>query len=184
MNIVARFQERLEVTKGNAICRVIAFIFCCILFLGVLTCSIVFFGYDAKFEQKTPLLPGNHIEVESILNADVFVDKAKFLEVMNGNETFVLFSMRASWYEDVFYMTNRAGLKYVYKQIIPVPDGYWIKSQKIQNGFLVNNIEWNPDMKALFHVFLPAIAMGSILSVVIFVIIGKRALGEAKVPMC
>ena len=184
MNIVAKFQERLEITKRNAICRVIAFIFCCILFLGVLTCSIVFFGYNATLEQKTPLLPGNHIEVESILTADVFVDKAKFLEVADGNETFVLFSTRG-WYGYVFYMTtNQSGLKYVYKQTISVPDGYWIMDEKIQDGYLVNEIAWDPNKKALVHAVLPTIAMGSILLLAIFSIFWKtRELKEPKMIM-
>ena len=178
--LVRIFQERLQVSRRNAICRIIAFIFCCVLFLAVLACSAIFFTYNAKFQEKTLLLPGNHIEVKNILlDADFFVDGAQFMSKMEGNETFVLLSKKE---EAVYYLT-KARWKYIYKQIIPVPNGYWISSQQIKNGFVVSEIVWDANNEVLFHAILPSFALGAIGFVIMFVITWRSSPVHGEVSL-
>ncbi|MBM2817791.1 MAG: hypothetical protein HW401_381 [Parcubacteria group bacterium] len=181
LGLVGKFQQKLQVSRRNAIWRVIAFIFCCVLFLAIAVCPFIL-SYNGKDEVKTLLLPCNYIEVEEILNADFFVDRAQFMSMpkIEGNETFFSFSKKE---EVVYYLTTKAGLKYVYKETIPVPSGYFISSQGIQNGFLVSEIIWDPTKMALFYAFLPAFLLGVIGFVLMFVITWRSSPVHGEVAL-
>lgn len=175
IGLVKKFEEKLEVSKRNAIGRVIAFIFCCVVFVTILVYSFVSIAYPPEFETieyKIPLLFGNSniIETEEILNGDIILNKETFIHIMKDNDIFVSLGR-----ENIIYMINVSGLKYVHKQIIPVRPGYFIFSGHIQNGYVVIKMKFDAHRMSLLHAFLPALLLGTILFVVFYVINWKSS---------
>ena len=74
MNIVRLFQERLAVSRENAIWRIIGFISLSVGFMAIIACAVIFFPYTTSLREEIPLLDGNHTEVSKV-NGDVFWTK-------------------------------------------------------------------------------------------------------------
>ena len=152
IGLVAKFQERLEVSRGNAIWRVIGFIFLLSCFIGIISVSAIFFPYTASFKEEISLLHGHHIQVRElypVLKTGIFkegqeefskvkeVNKRKFLELMKGNETFLCL-----YREKILYLTKIGdGLVYYCNHAIPVSENYLIHTETVQNGHLVREMK-------------------------------------------
>ena len=52
MNIVAKFQERLDIGRGEAIARVIVFIFLSICFVATAVAPFLIFPYKTNIKEK------------------------------------------------------------------------------------------------------------------------------------
>lgn len=148
--LVNKFQERLDVSRRNAVLRVIGFVSLSVCFVAMIfALSYIISLYTYNFKEEIPLLSGEHIQVK-FLNGDVSVDKEKFTELMKkgegkfSNEIFVCLDG-----ERIVYMTKVAGLKYIYEHIVPVShnlfllpsEDYLIRFQRIQDGFVVREIK-------------------------------------------
>lgn len=148
MNMVRLFQERLDVSRGEAIWRLIG-CFSLLACFGatIFALSYVSLLYTYNFKEKIPMLHGRYTKVE-LLNGDVTVDKEKFTELMKkgegkfSNEIFVCLDR-----ERIVYMTKVEGLKYLYyEQIIPVSHYHPIlfqQTQQIKDGFVEREIKSN-----------------------------------------
>ena len=92
--LVSKFGEELDVSRTNAIWRVIGFFFLSTCFVAIIAFFFALFPYTASFTEEVVLLPGNHIQVQQILDGEVVVEKAQFLEMAKGNTTFVALGER------------------------------------------------------------------------------------------
>jgi len=162
--LVPKFQKRLKVSRVNAIWRVIGFLFLSVCFVAVIALAATFFPYTASFNEEVPLLPGNHVQVEKILDGEVQVNRAQFLEIAEGNTTFVSLEE-----ETIFYMTKVAGVSYRYEQTISHPWNYLVSSQKIQNEILVREINRNVGAMILCHIILPLAVLGMLFCLRVFI---------------
>lgn len=153
MGLIQKFEERLEVSRNNAVFRVFAFLVCCALFVAVLAFAALNFPYAGAYTEKVALLPGNHIQVKEILDGEVLVDKENFLRIAAKNESFVALGDKA-----IVYMTKPAGVSYRYNQLIPLRNDYFVSSQKIEDGMAVREIKRSLGM-TVYEVFLGLIVL-------------------------
>lgn len=138
MNLVQKFQERLQISKEDAACRLIAFCLCAGLFAAIILGMAIYFPYASAHTEKVALLPGNHIQVQKILDGDVIVEEADFLRLASHNKSFVALEER-----QIVYMTKIAGVSYRYNQAVPLRNDYTVYSQQIENGMAVREIKRN-----------------------------------------
>jgi len=143
MNIIKKFQTRLTVSKINATWRVIAFCGLIGLFIQVLVGSFLFFPYQAEFVDTVDLIPGNHTQVQNILDGEVLVGKEQFLQIMDANTTFISLGEKT-----ISYMTKVDGVSYRYNQDTPINHGfygnsYFVYSQEIEKGTVIRKIHRN-----------------------------------------
>ncbi len=173
--LVPKFQERLEVSRANAIWRVIGFLFLSACFVVVIVLAATFFPYTASFTEEVSLLPGNHIQVEEILDGEVLLNGAQFLEIAQGNTIFVSLGEKT-----ITYMAKVAGVSYRYDQVVPLRWNYFVSSQKIQqNEILVREINRNVGVMIIVHIIIPLIAL-AMLFVLRVCIQGKRVSGQGR----
>lgn len=152
MNIIRLFEERLEVSRGNAIWRVIASIFLSASFIAIIACAGIFFPYTASFREEIPLLHGNHTEVSKV-NADVVVDKDNFIKIMKDK---TLVSLNG---DTITYMTKSDGMSYCYEDIVSVGRRYHIQSQRIQGGLVVREIKLRKFFTVVFQIIAPLLGL-------------------------
>ena len=142
--LVKKFQDRLEVSRENAIWRIIMFIFLSICFVTTLATAVLFFPSRSSFREEIPILslPLSGIYTQTPareIHGDVEVDKDKFIEMAKGNQISVYL-----YGNGIIYTTKVAGLLYCYKQIIaPVDRWYFIHSHRVQDGFVIREIKRN-----------------------------------------
>ena len=132
--LVSKFQQRLGISRGEAIRRVTIFCFFGVAFVAIIALAILFAPYHG-FTEKTPLLPGDHILVEKILDGDCLVSEADWLRLAEGSTTFVSGKVGA-----IVYMTKVDGIVYRYDQAIPDYFRYRIASQKVSDGMFVREL--------------------------------------------
>ena len=161
--LVPKFQERLDVSKANAIWRVIGFIFLTVCFVATIAVAATFFPYAASFTEEVALLPGNHVQVQQILDGEVLVDRAQFLEIAKGNTTFVAPGEKA-----IVYMAKVAGVSYRYDQTVHLRYGYSVSSQGIQNGMVIREINRSTGLMICFNLVLPLLILFFLFIFIIF----------------
>lgn len=149
--LIEKFEERLEVSKGNAIWRIIGFISLSVGSMAIIACAVIFFPYTISLREEIPLLDGNHTEVSKV-NGDVFLDKDSFIKLMN--KSFVFLNE-----ESITYMTKSDGISYCYEHIVPVRYRYHIQSQQIQGGLVVREIKIDRFSIIATHTILPLIVL-------------------------
>lgn len=146
MNIIRLFEERLEVSRGNAIWRVISFISLSVGFIAIIACAVIFFPYS--FREEIPLLHGKHTEVLKV-NADIVVDKDNFIKMMK-DKTFVSLDRNT-----ITYMTKFDGISYCYEDIVPIGCRYYIQSQRIQGGLVVREMKLDKSFTVTLQIITP-----------------------------
>lgn len=152
--LVPKFQERLNVSKANAIWRAIGFFSLVACSVATIAVVFTFFPYAASFTEEVPLLPGNHIQVQKILDGEVLVNKTQFLQTAEGNTTFV-----SSEEKTIVYMAKVAGVSYRYDQTVPLRYGYFVSSWQIQNGIVVREINRSKGMMIVTYVVIPMVVL-------------------------
>lgn len=156
--LVSKFQERLEVSKANAIWRVIGLLIILACAVAVVMVAAIGFPYASSFTDEIPLLPGNHIQVSKILDGEVLVSKAQFLQTAVGNMTFISLEKHQEQYT-IVYMAKVAGVSYRYEQDAPVRYNYVVPNQQIQNGRLIREIDRNTAGMIWTNILLPIFAL-------------------------
>lgn len=172
--LVSMFRQRLGVSKGNAIWRVIGFLFLPICFVVTIIVAVTFFPYSESLTEEIALLPGNHIQVQQILDGEVLVDRAQFLKMAKGNPIFV-----ASGEMTIVYMTKVAGVSYRYNQDTPLHLRYFVSSQKIRNGMLIKERGRSAFAMILFNVISPLFTLFLLFFLIIRVQQKKAGFGSS-----
>jgi hypothetical protein len=112
--LVSTFQRKLEVSREEAKKKVGDFIIWTVLFLAALVSAIVFFPYSSQIIEETVLLPSTHVQSSEILTyGEVLVSRDQFLELAEGQKTFV-----AATHESTIYMMKKDGVWYRYDDIV------------------------------------------------------------------
>ncbi len=153
MNLVQKFQKELDVSKVNAVWRVIGFFFLSACFVATIVVPFVIFPRPSSFTEEVPLLPGNHVQVSKILDGEVLVGKTQFLQVAEGNTTFVSLEENG-----ITYMTKVAGVSYRYDQAAVPRFPYVVSSQQIQQkGLVVRQMSRDTHDTVMIYIVLPLI---------------------------
>jgi hypothetical protein len=152
--LVPKFQEKLEIPKKEAISRVIRFFLLSACFVAVVVLVTTFFPYAASFTEEFVLLPGNHIQVEEILDGEVLLGEDQFLQKAEGSATFVALGEEA-----IVYMTKVAGISYRHDQTAPTYFNYYISSQKIQDGVALREMARIRSTMVFVWIVLPLIVL-------------------------
>ena len=161
--LITKFQKRLEIDRKNTIKRVSIFIFLVICSVSAIAVSPLFFSHSANFKEEIPILPGSYTQVVKICG-DVLVDKDKFIEIKRNNQTLTFISLNEN---TITYMTKVDGLSYYYEQIVPLAAGYSIRSQIIQEGFVIREIGVDKVLVILIFIIFPSIELFVCLIVVV-----------------
>ena len=148
MGLVEKFQEKLEVSRKEAVARVIVFTVLSLCCLAVIAIVAIGFPYAGSYNETVALLPGDHVQVKEILDGEVLVDEAKFLQVAKGNTTFVELGE-----ETIVYLTKVAGVSYRYEQTVPLRDGYKVSTQHVEGGTAVREINRKTGSMVYSYIF-------------------------------
>ena len=172
--LIPKFQERLGVSRANAVWRVIGFLFLSACFVATIALVVIVFPYTAGFTEKIPLLPGDHTQVQKILAGEVLVNRAQFLQIAEGNTTFVALGT-----ETIFYMTKVAGVSYRYDQDIQAIPlrfhwNYFVSSQQIQNEMVVREINRKINIGVTIILYILSLVVVSSLMWIPIVILGTK----------
>lgn len=138
MSLVQKFEEKLEVSRKNAIMRIAVLFFLILCFFAAIAYGVMNFPYAGGYAETVDLIPGNPVEVQKILDGEVMVGKPQFLAAVGRNTTFV-----ALGDDTIVYMAKSAGISYRYVQDVPLKRFYFLSSQQIQDGKVVREIHRN-----------------------------------------
>jgi len=174
--LIPKFQKRLEIPRVNAVRRVVLFLFLSASFAATVALSVMLFPYTDGFTEKIPLLPGNHIRVQEILNGEVLVSRSQFLQIAKENVTFIALGKKA-----IVYMTKVGGVSYRYNEDIHhTRFGYFVSSQSIQNEIAIRKIKRDNVNMIISHVGIPLLIL-AILYLFIGVAQTRHVSGRDKV---
>jgi len=149
--LVEKFQERLQVSRKNAIWRVLGFFFFVTCAIATIAIVFVIFPYTAKFTEEIPLLPGgSYVKVEKVLKADVLVNQSLFLRMAEGNPAFISFGEKF-----ISYVVKVAGVSFRYDQDICSYGGYFVSSQQIKGETLTREVRRDTLRMIVFYIILP-----------------------------
>jgi hypothetical protein len=156
--LVPLFQEKLNVSKTEAIWRVIGILVLSLFALAIAAAVIINFPIHSSFTQTIPLLPGNHVQVSKILDGEVLVGHDQFLQVAQGNPTFV-----SPGDDAIVYYTKAGGVAYRYEEKVHLGPPYTVSS-RIENGMVIRNMERDTLGMVLVFVVLPIIGFVGLLT--------------------
>jgi hypothetical protein len=162
-NLIQKFQKELEVSKNNAILRVTLLVFLCICFFATIALAAFYFPYAGSYAEKVDLLSGSHVQVKEILGGDVLVDKPQFLQIAQGNGSFI-----ALGENDIVYMAKALDISYRCEQVVPERYGYFVSSQHIEDGRAVREMARDTGA-TVKNIVLPGIMLICLFGCMVFV---------------
>ena len=155
LRLVNKFEKELEISKVNALWRVGLLFLLLFSLVPFVFFSIIFFPSLAKFEDKIPMLPGSHVQVNK-LSEDVLVGKDQFLRIARNSDTFICLNKKTISY---MIKEKETGLKYGYEDIYPISWCSSITSQRIQDGFVVLERKLETGLMVVYLIILLVIAL-------------------------
>jgi hypothetical protein len=167
-NLISKFQEKLNVSKENAIFRVVM-MFCfvaCLIAMIVLT--VINFPYDRNYPTISIAVPNSNYQVvKNITEQGVqMLDDNQFYGKLSVEDT-VFVSVGSSGM--AMFMFNKNGTTFYYKKEIKTGfDSYVSHSYKIEKIKVDNNILSIEKVRSAPKVFRDMIALPGLLSLLFF----------------
>lgn len=155
--LIQKFTDKLGVSKGNAIARIISMM---IIALVIIVVTIILFGvfflhHPKSLEIQTDTISNNLIQVPEILNGDVLVGLDQFKEIAGNRQVFV--SMNN---EKIYYYIKVDNISYVYYQLIYSEWRYMVINQEINNNVIFSVLKINPFSITIILLIYAVIVVG------------------------
>lgn len=153
-SLVGTVEGKLGCSSDEAVWRIIGISLLSVATVAVIALVLVFFPYQGKKTQDISILPGSHVEILEILDGEALVDGDKFLEVAEGNKTFIALGDHAT-----SYMVKDEGISYRHSQPVHLDVRYRVGDQEIQGDTVVRILHKKTDYMWGMFIAMPAFVL-------------------------
>lgn len=161
-NLISKIQKELEVSKGNAIFRVIMMDIFIVTFVAITIITFISFPYHSSQPAVKLTLPhGNYEVVQNISEQGIQLDEKQYYSMLPSNETtFVCVKENGT----SIFMFNKNGIPFYYKKNV-VEYGscfslsYIISNVSIDNDVLIAEQKRFNTIMILLHIVIPIVLL-------------------------
>ena len=135
-NLISKFQEKLSISKGNAIFRIVLLFCCFACFIAIFPITFLNFPYHYSYPVFKIAIPAGHYEVAmKITEQGIELNEKQFYGQLSSNDTTFISVDRLG---TAIFMVNKNGGSFYYKKATENPYFYNVKKVSIANNtFLV-----------------------------------------------
>lgn len=135
-NLISKFQEKLIISKGNAIFRIAMMFIFIACFIAVIPITFLNFPYHYNYPVFKVAIPAGHYEVAiKITEQGIELNEKQFYEQVSSNDTTFISVDRTG---TAIFMVNKNGSSFYYKKATENPLFYNVEKVIItDNTFLV-----------------------------------------------
>lgn len=112
-NLISKFQERLSVSRENAIFRVVMMFTFIACFIAIIVVTLINFPYKKSFETKILIPNRNYEVVVDITEQGIELKEKKFYDQLSLNDT-VFVCVKS--YGTATFMVNKSGKSFYFKK--------------------------------------------------------------------
>ena len=174
-SLVGTVKRKLECSSDEAVWRIIAISLLFVATVAVIATVFVFFPYQGEKTQYISILPGSHVELLAILDGENLVDGDKFLEVAEGNKTFIALGDNA-----ISYMVEDEGISYRHSQPVHLDARYDVHDQEIQDDTVIRILHKRTDYMWGMFIAYPALVL--VVMFLLFMLVTHRRGGTYSNP--
>ena len=136
-NLISKFQEKLNVSKENAIFRVVMMLVFVVCFIVTIVVTLINFPYHYNYPVTKISVPnGNYEVVVSITRQGIQLTEKQFYDRLSLSDTIFVF---VNSYGTAIFMVYKKGMSFYYKKDVVVNNSYFYSIYKISidNGVLI-----------------------------------------------